>query len=1376
MLCAGNLQGGNRPGVYTQVTKFSEWVHQQTKGQRLGPQCCPPVDTGVLLLSATLQWTLVSCSSVLPSGGHWCPALQCCPPVDTGVLHFSAALWWTLRMRTDGNRTLSNRRWMDGRVPMDVTEVPLAVGNVKESRCGKQKHLYCSRLTLRSAQPQNTGYFRCRYRHNKKQASLYVYRESPDVVYMKEGKPLVFPCRVTAPHTPVSLVKFPGQKLIAEQENITWDSKKGFIIPNPSFRHIGLFSCESSINGVVHSMKYLTHRQAEWNSRVSITWSYPGQSTSSVMFHSVLSIALLTRADRGIYVCHVQSGPTSRKTNTSVTVYDRPFIRLKHRHGPVVDAIVGQKLYRLSPKLRAFPTPEVIWLKDGMVAAERCSRYHVEGNSLLIRDVAEEDAGLYTVLVGIQQHSLYRNLTLSLVVNAKPQIAEKAVSLKDPGTFARGSRQALLCTAQGFPPPHIRWLWHPCPQRGPCELPAFTERRPIDVKANVTSAENSILSVAQRQEVLEGKEKTVGVLMVAAAAVSGVYRCIASNSVGEDMWDIRFYVTDVPGGFDVGVEEEPREGSDVHLACRANKHLYRSLSWRRATPLNGPEPQGPAPLSELWTGEFSHTLRLSLTNLTVEDSGTYSCSAKNLLSGEELHLETQLKVIALEAPVLLQNLSDCSVNVSSSVTLSCTAHGVPHPQVTWYKDHRRLQQGSGIMLAAGGGTLHIERITAEDEGMYTCEATNERGSVESSAYIWVDDSASSSLEIPTLTCTCVVATLFWLLLTLVIRKLKQPSSQGVKTDYLSIILAPGEGPLDEQCDRLPYDPGQWEFPRDRLKLEKPLGRGAFGKVMQASAFGISNSSSCRTVAVKMLKDGATPSEHKALMTELKILIHIGHHLNVVNLLGACTKPGGPLMVIVEYCRYGNLSTYLKSKRDMFLHKREPDGQKPAQPDGQKRRLASVSSSTSSSSSGNILLSENSVVKICDFGLARDVYKDPDYVRKGDARLPLKWMSPESIFDKVFTTQSDVWSFGVLLWEIFSLGASPYPGLHIDEEFCHRLRAGTRMRAPEYSTPEIYNTMLSCWRTNPVERPTFTELVGTLGDLLQQRVQQEGKDYIPLNNFLPLDEKVTELSSLQPSGLNCYNLESLRSGSTQPLRSPSTFEEPPHTNRLPADYQTDSGMVLPSEELQCVKWSDRTKALPSNGFLAASKSRECLPSAVVRPCVYSAPSGQEDEELPTHTTYTTLNTSPHLPTLPYTPPHLPTLPYTSPHCHTPPYTSPLLPTPLTLPHTSLHLPTLPYTSLYLPSPPYSSHTSPHIPTLPYTTLHLPTPSCNALHLPTLPYTSHTSLYLPSPPYSSHTSPHCPTPPYTSPHRSAMPYTSPHLPTPHHTSPHCPKPPQ
>uniref|UniRef100_A0A8C9RXC1 receptor protein-tyrosine kinase n=1 Tax=Scleropages formosus TaxID=113540 RepID=A0A8C9RXC1_SCLFO len=1164
---------------------------------------------------------------------------------------------------------------------------------VVEHRCGKQDKLHCSSLRLSPALVKHTGSFSCTYQRNhKKQAAVYVYvtgryqpfvemhTEVPEVLYLKEGQALTFPCRVTTPDLQVSLVKFPGQRLIPDQKNIIWNSMRGFIVPNPTFQHIGLFSCEITVDGLLYSNKYLTHRQvnkildvylnstepllalrgdrfalnctvtAAWNSRVSITWRYPGQTDgsasisrrilegqSSRVFYSILSIPQLRRSDHGLYVCRVTSGPSSRETNVSLTVYDQPFIRLKHRHGPLLEALAGQKAYKLSVKLRAFPTPQVIWLKDGAVAAERCSRYNVEGNSLVIRDVAPEDAGVYTVLVGIQQYRLYKNLTISLVVNMKPQIEEKAVSLQDSGIVRLGTSRALLCTSAGIPPAKIHWLWYPCPQKGPCEQTSSAKGTPVEVNANIASAENRILSISQRQEVIEGKNKTVGVLTVAEASVSGVYRCVASNHVGQDWRDSRFYITDTPGGFTIDLEEEPREGADLHLLCRASKHLYTALSWHRATPavksIYGTSSrrtavpaaevraQLPSHESDLLSGPFSNTLRLLLRNLTAHSSGTYSCSAQHLLTGKEVHLDTSIEVIALEAPVLLQNLSDCTVNVSSSMTLACPARGVPRPQVTWYKDHVRMHQGSGILLSPDGGKLHIERITAEDEGLYTCKVTNEKGSVESSAHVWVD-AHESSLEIATITCTCVVATLFWLLLTLFIRKLKQPTSSSVKTDYLSIVVDAGEGALDEQCERLPYDPGQWEFPRHRLKLEKPLGQGAFGKVMQASAFGINNSISCKTVAVKMLKDGATPSEHKALMTELKILIHIGHHLNVVNLLGACTKAGGPLLVIVEYCKYGNLSAYLKSKRDVFLLKRDL-----GEENGGKKRLTSVSSSQSTASSGfeeerdhcednegsdstwdsplfledlisysfqvargmeflasrkcvhrdlaarNVLLSESNVVKICDFGLAWDVYKDPDYVRKGDARLPLKWMSPESIFDKVFTTQSDVWSFGVLLWEIFSLGASPYPGIHVDEDFCHRLKEGTRMRAPDYSTPEIYHTMLFCWEADPAARPTFTELVETLGDLLQARVQQDGKDYIPLSPTPPTHPStLAQLHPLQASKLKSHSPRCPTAPSAAGL---STFEELPDRDAEHShDYQTDSGMVLPSEELQHVKWSER----------------------------------------------------------------------------------------------------------------------------------------------------------------------------------------------------------
>ncbi|KAF7213894.1 vascular endothelial growth factor receptor 1 isoform X1 [Nothobranchius furzeri] len=1144
---------------------------------------------------------------------------------------------------------------------------------VNESRCGRTSQHYCSSLRVSHAQAHHTGSYHCRYKPwTRKQRSIYVYVTDsqqpfvedtglrPDVLFMKVKEPLLIPCRVTDPKITAALVKLYTQVLTPDQESIMWDSKQGFTIKAPLINSTGLFHCRTIIDGVAYnSQAYYVHRQVnditgvylntsesvqtlkgeqlvlnctattKLNTRVNITWEYPGKTNKAgssfkrlvkhsmhMMFYNVLTIKNLQHSDRGLYTCRVTSGKQSKQQNVTVMVHDRPFIRLKPRNGSVMVAQAGQKSYKISAKLRAFPPPEVIWLKDGKVATRQCSRYKMIGASLVIEDVAEEDAGKYTIFVRNQKHGLLQNITLTLVVNVSPQIGEKAVSLQDPGSVPKGSRKTLRCTSHGVPPPHIQWRWHRCPSKGLCVRPTSSLLWSSVIEGlPVSSAYNPIQSVTHTQEVLQGKRKTVGVLTVAKASVSGVYRCIASNSLGEDHLDIPFYVTDVPGGFSVNQSEDAREGGDLNLTCSASRYLYTTLSWQRVNSTGESHTTG-LNIRQYSLGEFSNFLVLLLSNLTTGDSGAYRCSAHHIITQQETHLDTQVMVTILQPPVLISNLTDHTVNVSSSVTLSCPSRGVPPPTVTWYKDERALLHGSGVVISAADGSLVIDRITAEDQGLYTCLASNERGSAESSAYIWVHGASEVSfLEIPTITCTCVVATLFWLLLTLLIRKLKQPNVSASKPEYLSIVLNTGEGPIDEQCERLQYDPKQWEFPRERLKLGKLLGRGAFGKVMQASASGIDGASSCRTVAVKMLKDGATAIEHKALMTELKILNHIGNHLNVVNLLGACTKAGGPLMVIVEYCRYGNLSTFLKNKRDVYLHN-QSDGDsneglscvirteisdknsKHTDPKAayisplfledlisfsfQVARgmefLASHKCIHRDLAARNILLTDNKVVKICDFGLARDIYRDPDYVRKGDARLPLKWMSPESIFDKVFTTQSDVWSYGILLWEIFSLGASPYPGLHIDEEFCHRLKNGTRMRAPEYSTPEIYSTMLACWEANPSDRPTFTNLVETLGDLLQAEVQQQdGKDYIPLGSFKNSDTK-------KENPLAVTNLSYMRGMATL-----QTFEELPCEELTVADDElSDSGMVLPSEELMMKTQNEK----PSR-FFFFSKSQDHL---------------------------------------------------------------------------------------------------------------------------------------------------------------------------------------
>lgn len=449
--------------------------------------------------------------------------------------------------------------------------------------------------------------------------------------------------------------------------------------------------------------------------------------------------------------------------------------------------------------------------------------------------------------------------------------------------------------------------------------------------------------------------------------------------------------------------------------------------------------------------------------------------------------------------------------------------------------------------------LYLRNVTFEDAGEYTCLAGNSIGYSHHSAWLSVfpaedlvkeDDSGSVYADVLIYVTGCVLIILTVIIVIMCrmrtsskktlnpppVQKLSKfplkrqqvslesNSSMNSNTPLVRIArLSSSDSPMLANVSELelPADP-KWEFQRPRLTMGKPLGEGCFGQVVMAEAIGIEKDKANKpaTVAVKMLKDDATDKDLSDLVSEMEMMKMIGKHKNIINLLGACTQDG-PLYVIVEFASKGNLREYLKARRPpgmdySFDTCKVPDEQLTFkdlvscayQVARGMEYLASQKCIHRDLAARNVLVTEDNVMKIADFGLARDVHNIDYYKKTTNGRLPVKWMAPEALFDRVYTHQSDVWSYGVLLWEIFTLGGSPYPGIPVEELF-KLLKEGHRMDKPANCTHELYMIMRECWHAIPSQRPMFKQLVEDLDRVLTVTSTEEYLDLsAPFEQYSP----------------------------------------------------------------------------------------------------------------------------------------------------------------------------------------------------------------------------------------------------------------------------------
>ncbi|XP_035746701.1 muscle, skeletal receptor tyrosine-protein kinase isoform X2 [Egretta garzetta] len=294
-----------------------------------------------------------------------------------------------------------------------------------------------------------------------------------------------------------------------------------------------------------------------------------------------------------------------------------------------------------------------------------------------------------------------------------------------------------------------------------------------------------------------------------------------------------------------------------------------------------------------------------------------------------------------------------------------------------------------------------------------------------------------------------------------------------------------------------------EYPRNNIEYVRDIGEGAFGRVFQARAPGLLPYEPFTMVAVKMLKEEASADMQADFQREAALMAEFDNP-NIVKLLGVCAV-GKPMCLLFEYMAYGDLNEYLRdrSPRNLCSLVHSSLDARFRLPNPLALCCTSQLCIAKQVAAGmaylserkfvhrdlatrNCLVGENMVVKIADFGLSRNMYSADYYKANENDAIPIRWMPPESIFYNRYTTESDVWAYGVVLWEIFSYGMQPYYGM-AHEEVIYYVRDGNVLSCPDNCPLELYNLMRLCWSKLPADRPGFASIHRILERMYERAV-------------------------------------------------------------------------------------------------------------------------------------------------------------------------------------------------------------------------------------------------------------------------------------------------
>ncbi|XP_059147313.1 putative neurotrophin receptor LTRK 1 [Physella acuta] len=514
----------------------------------------------------------------------------------------------------------------------------------------------------------------------------------------------------------------------------------------------------------------------------------------------------------------------------------------------------------------------------------------------------------------------------------------------------------------------------------------------------------------------------------------------------------------------------------------------------------------------LWDSNFTRHQNLSCDVNDPSSTDRFSCVAAQY-----------------QVPTVRRPCAAPRVNATVTATehrIEYVISGMPVPRIHWLQNGQYIDNGPGIyckkLLTKSGLVLVVLQV--EDEmrelGNLTLVATNSEGSQAETVMVvggffdqgqgqggHNDSAGLKEINISQISSELVVsfvvgisATVVTFMLVLCLYRTWRSKFNLITRRKHHLPPPTGKG-LDSQ-ERVPMKGLQFvdnpnykqtinyyhsfkNLELQSLKLVKGIGEGAFGRVFLGTCTSATNEETVTLVAVKTLKGENCYKLQEDLEREAEVLSTM-EHKNIITFYGVC-RDNGRLLLIFEYMENGDLNNYLRTHgpdRFIFFKDCQPDSQEQLNQDelmsiviqiaNGMEYLASQHIVHRDLATRNCLVGKNLVVKISDFGMSRDVYTTDYYKVNGSAMVPVRWMSPETFMYRSFTLESDVWSFGVVIWEIFTYGKQPWYE-YSNVEVIDQIKNSRILEQPSCCPHGVYSIMMGCWKTNPQERLTMADI-------------------------------------------------------------------------------------------------------------------------------------------------------------------------------------------------------------------------------------------------------------------------------------------------------------